>query len=113
MGSLRSTVFSRAARSRSAAVLPILFLLGTFAAGTCQAQKYTVIKLKTLPGGTYTSAARMNKAGEVVGGADDANGDTVAVAWINAAPTIVFNDGPPGVGSADAVAVNNLGVIVG
>ena len=118
MDRLRPTVFSRAGRAgwpRSAAVLPALFLLGTFAAGTCEAQKYTVIKLQTLPGGTYTSAARMNKAGEVVGNADDSNGDTVAVAWKKAAPTIVFQElpGDIGAGPSDAVAINNQGVIVG
>jgi probable HAF family extracellular repeat protein len=91
-------------------------LLGTLAAGTCQAQKYTVTKLQTLPGGTNTSAARMNKAGEVVGSADDVNGQTQAVAWIDGAPTIVAaaDPNPPGSGSyAEAVAINNQGVIVG
>jgi probable HAF family extracellular repeat protein len=99
--------------TRPAALLPSLFLLGTLAAGTCQAQKYTVTKLSGLPGGTYTSAAHMNKAGEVVGSADDSNGDTVAVAWKNAAPAIVVNVTPAGVTYADAVAINNQGVIVG
>jgi probable HAF family extracellular repeat protein len=116
MDSLRPTVFSRAGRagwSRSAAVLPTLFLLGTFAAGTCQAQKYTVIKLQTLPGGTYTSAARMNKAGEVVGSADDSSGDSIAVAWNGPTPSVVHAVNPLFAGFADAVAINNQGVIVG
>jgi probable HAF family extracellular repeat protein len=121
MDSLSSTVFSRANRAfwtRPAAVMPALFLLGTVAAGTCQAQKYTVTKLEALPGGTYTSAARMNKAGEVVGSADDSNGFTKAVAWNNAVPTIVWDvfnpprSSPPG-SYSDAVAINNQGVIVG
>jgi probable HAF family extracellular repeat protein len=114
MDSLRPTVFSRAGRagwSRSAAVFPTLFLLGTFAAGTCQAQKYTAIKLQTLPGGTYTSAAHMNNAGEVVGSADDSSGLVVAVAWNNAVPTIIFRAAFQG--SAFATDINNQGVIVG
>lgn len=117
MDSLSPTVFSGAVRAvwkRPAAMLPGLFLLGTLAAGICQAQKYTVTKLELLPGGTTTSAARMNKAGEVVGSADDSNGDTVAVAWNNAVPTIVQDVYPPGMGlTAEAVAINNQGVIVG
>ena len=116
MDSLSPTVLSRAGRAfwkRPAAVLPALFLLGALAAGTCQAQKYTVTKLQVLPGGTNTSAARMNKAGEVVGSADDSNGDTVAVAWNNAVPTILWDVFPPGSGYAEAVAINNQGVIVG
>jgi probable HAF family extracellular repeat protein len=114
MDSLRPTVFSRAGRagwSRSAAVLPGLFLLGTVAAGTCQAQKYTAIKLQTLPGGTYTSAARMNNAGEVVGRADDSSGASAAVTWKNAVPTILFRAAFQGF--AEAIAINNQGVVVG
>ena len=73
----QSSVFSEAGPvrwSRSAAVLSTLFLLGTLVAVNCQAQKYTVSKLQTLAGGTYTSVVRMNKAGEVVGGAWDYDG---------------------------------------
>jgi len=116
MDSLRPTVFSRAGRAfwtRPAAVLPTLFLLGTFAAGTCQAQKYTVTKLQILPGGTYTSAARMNKAGKVVGSADDSTGDSIAVAWNGPTPSVVYAVNPLFAGFADAVAINNQGVIVG
>ena len=112
----RPTIFSTAGRagwSRSAAVLPTLFLLGTVAAGTCQAQKYTVTKLLTLPGGTYTSAASMNKAGAVAGYADDSNGDSVAVEWNNASPSIVFSETVPPGAFSWAVAINNQGVIVG
>jgi probable HAF family extracellular repeat protein len=92
-----------------------MFLLGTCAAATCQAQKYTVTQLQTLPGGTYTSAARMNNAGEVVGSADDSNGDTVAVAWNDGAPTIVYSLPQQSLlgGSAEAIAINSQGVIVG
>jgi probable HAF family extracellular repeat protein len=115
MISLRPTVFSRAGRaswSRCAAVLPGLLLLGTVAAGTCQAQKYTVTKLLTLPGGTDTSAARMNNAGAVVGSADDSNGVSVAVEWNDASPSILFPEIFPGV-TSEAVAINNHGVVVG
>jgi probable HAF family extracellular repeat protein len=114
MDSLSPTVFSRtgwASWSLPVAVLPTLFLLGTFAAGISQAQKYTVAKLETLPGGTSTSAARMNKAGEVVGSADDGNGNTVAVAWENAAPTVLFPDLLSYY--SYAVGINNQGVVVG
>jgi probable HAF family extracellular repeat protein len=71
--------------------------------------------LLTLPGGTYTSAVSMNKAGAVVGSADDSNGDSVAVEWNNASPSIVFSEtGPPfAFPAAGAVAINNQGVIVG
>ncbi len=87
-------------------------MLGTVAAGTCQAQKYTVTKLLTLPGGTYTSAASMNKAGAVAGSADDSNGDSVAVDWNNSSPGIIFSEAFPGASSV-AVAINNQGVVVG
>lgn len=119
MDSLRPTVFYRTGRTgwlRFTAAIPTLFLLGTLAAGTCEAQKYTVTRLQTLPGGIGTSAARMNKAGEAVGSADDANGVPQAVAWIDAAPTIVNEvteyPGSEGV-YADAVDINNQGVIAG
>jgi hypothetical protein len=97
MDNLSLTEFTRAGRTfwtRPAAALPMLFLLGTFAAGTCQAQKYRVTSLLALPGGTYTSAAKMNNVGEVVGGADDASGDSVAVAWNGPAPSIVYMVNP-------------------
>jgi probable HAF family extracellular repeat protein len=95
-------------------LLPTLFLLGTLAAGTCQAQKYTVVKLETLPGGTGTSAAHMNKAGEVVGSADDSTGESVAVKWSGPTPSIVYdNDVPPLPGPAYGIDINNSGVVVG
>jgi probable HAF family extracellular repeat protein len=55
----------------------------------------------------------MNKAGEVVGNADDANGDMLAVAWNGPAPSVVFGVNPHVGGYTDAVAINSQGVIVG
>ena len=114
----QSSVFSEAGPvrwSRSAAVLSTLFLLGTLVAGNCQAQKYTVSKLQTLAGGTYTSVVRMNKAGEVVGSADDSTGDTLAVAWNGTTPSVVYADVvlPPSPGYAVATDINNAGIVVG
>jgi probable HAF family extracellular repeat protein len=57
------------------AALPMLFLAGAFAAGTCQAQKYTVTKLSPLPGDIATSASGMNNAGQVAGDSFDSNGE--------------------------------------
>jgi probable HAF family extracellular repeat protein len=55
----------------------------------------------------------MNKAGEVVGNADDANGDMVAVAWNGPTPSVIWGVNPHIGGYTDAVAINSQGVIVG
>lgn len=96
----------------SVSAFSLLFLAGAFAAGTCQAQKYTVTKLSPLPGDIATSASGMNNAGQVAGDSFDSDGDAKAVEWQNAIPTLLIFDPYPGA-SSGAIAINNQGVVIG
>src|ERR1700733_9956797 len=55
------------------------------------AQKYTATELKTLSGGTFATAIAMNNVDQVVGSADIASGDSDAVMWNGANPTVIFS----------------------
>lgn len=96
----------------SKAALSVLFFLGVCAAGTSQAQKYTVTQLPTIPGYTSPTGVGMNNAGVVVGTVEDPDGNSHAVEWMNGKATILVNNTFPGSFSS-AVAVNNQGNVIG
>jgi probable HAF family extracellular repeat protein len=102
----------RSSMEPSKAALSVLLLLGVCAAGTSQAQKYTVTPLPTIPGYTSPTGVGMNNAGVVVGTVEDPEGNSHAVEWINGKPIYLVNNTFPGSFSS-AVAVNNQGDVIG
>jgi probable HAF family extracellular repeat protein len=96
----------------SKSVLSILVFLGVCAAGTSQAQKYTVTQLPTIQGYTSPTGVGMNNAGVVVGNVEDANGNSQAVEWLNGKPGLLAHSTYPGFTSS-AAAINNQGNIIG
>jgi probable HAF family extracellular repeat protein len=83
-------------------------------ATTGYAQKFTVTVLGNIANGASTSANAINKAGQVVGSADDMNGNTYATIWNGTTPTIIAGQALPGISAfAYASAINNSGIVVG
>jgi probable HAF family extracellular repeat protein len=90
----------------------------TFAATTAYAQKYSVLVLQGLPGGSFTSAVAINNAGQVAGTADDGRGGFIqdhggpyAVIWNNAVPSYLA--GSPDTFFATVGGMNNDGLVAG
>jgi probable HAF family extracellular repeat protein len=93
----------------------VAFLAGTAA----NAQKYSVSVLQLLPGGTYTSGAALNNAGQVAGQADDGTPDPYAGTPTSGPYAVIWSQGVPSniagsaVFSAYASGINNSGYAVG
>jgi probable HAF family extracellular repeat protein len=71
---------------------------------------YTAVDLGTLPGGRFSIANDINPAGQVVGGADDADGNPRAFIW---AKGVMTDLGTLGGAFSGAVAINPAGQVVG
>jgi probable HAF family extracellular repeat protein len=97
----------------------LAFIAGTSVSTTANGQKYSVSVLQLLPGGTYTSGAALNNAGQVVGQADDGTPDPYEGTPTSGPYAVVWNQGVPSniagsaVFSAYASGINNSGFAVG
>ncbi len=87
-----------------------LLFMGLLAAQTTQAAKYNITELPVLPGGTFSTGSGINKAGQVVGTGDDANGNHQAVVWTNGVATLPLGDF---LDFSAGTAINNSGVAIG
>ena len=90
----------------------------TFAATTAYAQKYSVLVLQGLPGGSFISAVALNNAGQVAGTADDGNGGEIqefggpyAVIWNKGVPTYLAGSSIQFFASVGGM--NNAGLVAG
>ncbi len=97
-------------------MITMLFLL-TFLPVSTQAfnqvdTRITITDLGLLPGGTSSVANAINDNGEVVGGADVANGDIHAFLW-TARNGMQDIGGLPGTNYASATDINLRGQVVG
>jgi probable HAF family extracellular repeat protein len=97
---------------RTIGLMSIGFLVAT---ATQAAPKFHVVELPLLPGGTYSSGAAINNAGQVAGSGDDIYGDSEAILWDHGIATNIYNMGDPHgfLASSSAVAINSTGVVVG
>ena len=110
-------VRNAAGRGPPSLVLALLTAL-TFAATTAYAQKYSVLVLQGLPGGSFTSAVALNNAGQVAGTADDGNGGEIqefggpyAVIWNKGVPTYLAGSSIQFFASVGGI--NNAGLVAG
>src|SRR5216684_5107543 len=91
----------------------IMALCNAFAGSMAAQPKYTVTSLGTFPGGNASYANGINNAGEVVGFAYIATGNTntpYPFLYNNGA---MHNLGSPGVSGGGATAINDSGQVVG
>jgi probable HAF family extracellular repeat protein len=113
-GSVNMDIVRNTARRLPLACLSLIAM--TFAATTAHAQKYSVLVLQGLPGGTFTSAVAINNAGQVAGTADDGrgilgDGGPYAVLWNNGVPSYLV--GSPDTFFATVGGINNGGFVAG
>src|SRR5262249_29480269 len=93
----------------------LLFAAAAFALGspgTSQAAKYNVTELPLLSGGTFAIGAAINKAGQVAGTGDDADGNSQTILWTNGVATVPFSAPAPD-RTSSAVGINSSGVVLG
>jgi probable HAF family extracellular repeat protein len=97
----------------------LAFIAGSSASTAAYAQKYSVSVLQLLPGGTFTSGAALNNAGQVAGQADDGTPDPFSGTPNSGPYGVIWNHGIPtniagsAVFSANASGINNSGFVVG
>ncbi len=89
-----------------------LVSIGLLAAGASQAAKYDITELPLLSGGTFATGSGINKAGQVIGTGDDADGNWRAILWKNGVASLPYVTGFPGE-SSNGVAINTAGVVIG
>jgi probable HAF family extracellular repeat protein len=89
-----------------------LLFAGTLLSALSHAQKYNVTELVLLPSGTFSVGQGMNNAGQIVGTADDVNGNGQAVLWANGT---VNEPLPPFLPdqSSSGTAITQEGVVLG
>jgi probable HAF family extracellular repeat protein len=101
--------FRRALASGATKLIFTLVFLAC--AGNSYAQKFSVLTLDLLPGGSNMYTTALNNNDQIVGAADDFLGDWAPVIWNHGKATAIFGPGPTFGGRANGI--NNLGQVVG
>src|SRR5262249_35865188 len=75
--------------------------------------KYDVTELPLLSGGTFSMGSGINKAGQVVGTGDDADGNSRAILWTKGVASVPFAPSFPPDSPSSGAAINSSGVVIG